>query len=235
MKACNSVMLLLCVAALSLTSCRSRSADNSGTSEDNTQTEDQSQTNPPSTAKEEPSVPEDPIDVLGHRFLTAIQENDIDKYLACWLRIQDVETLIKNPPPDMPVLTEEQLDQMRVYFSKRDEFIRFTFPLLRRAVIDRCGDVATLTNSEVTAHNVSDENGQKGAGSFDVVLSTSDNREVTYHIDDGAFVNERWYFSDRPDTMLTITTADSDSDEIVFFSQYATEEEATRLKQMDAP
>jgi hypothetical protein len=178
--------------------------------------------------------PADPLDDLGRQFLTAIQEDDFDKYHACWLRLSDFEAMIKNPPPDMPAPSKEQLDQMREYVANRDDFLRLTFPILRRALNDKCGGVDELALSDVIANNVSVENGQRGASSIDVVLSVKDKVFVNYHIDDGAFANDRWYFSDKPDLMLTITSG-KDKSENVLLGSFATEEETAKLRAFDGP
>jgi len=227
MKYCLVMILFLSHSALSLTTCSSQSLDENGT------------TAVGSPAQEIDLVRQDPMDAMGHRFLTALQENDFEKYHACWLRIPDMEALIKNPPPEWQVPSlpsKEQFDQMLRHssVSKRDEFLRLTFPILRRALVDRCGDVAELALSDVIANNVSVQNGLKVASSLDVVLSSPGKLTTKYHIDHGAFINERWYFLHRPDHMLRITTVDGDTT-MVSFGEYATKDETAKLKVLEGP
>ena len=182
MKFGEFVPLLVCVSAISLTSCRSQSSENDVATEDRSRTRNETQNNQSNNSNEEASTPEDSLDALARRLLTAIQENDIDKFHACWPRIQDLEALVRNPPPDMPVQSEERFNQMRGYLSERDELVRFVFPWLRRAVIDKCGDLGILEVVDVRG-NVSVHDGYKNANSIVVVLSTPDDREVNYHVD----------------------------------------------------
>ena len=161
---------------------------------------------------------------LGRRWLRAVQDNDIDAYLSCWLQIEDIEALVDNPPDDFPVPSESELDEMRGYFTRRTNFTRASFPLLRKALEGEADDLSQLTIQDVLPIGELPADGPWQASCVQIILQNAEGRRLEYDIDDGVFLNERWYFSDRPSNTLEVST-DKGKTEWIGIGEYATPEE----------
>lgn len=166
---------------------------------------------------------------LGKRFLKSVRSSKADDYVACWLGYEEMEAALSNLPPGAPKPSAEQLKQIKAYVEKRDKLIRVSYLMLRRGIAKECGDLSSLTVSDVIVSNISEMQGKTVASSIEIVLLTSGKRKVAYRVDDGALLDGKWYFSDKPAAMFTITLPNGKT-ENKLLSDYATAEETETLK-----
>lgn len=170
---------------------------------------------------------------LGNLFLKALQTDDRDKYLDCWMQFAQVESQLKELPEGAPRPSSDQLNKMRGYIEDRNDLARVIFPILRRALIKNFGNLDDLVVSDVVPDNVKSKGGQTAASSVDVIFATKEGLRIMYHVDDGILIGDRWYFSDKPDSILTIQRA-TDKTEVIMLGDYATKEELEKLSKRDS-
>lgn len=221
MRSSYTLTLVLSALALSLTSCTSQTAD----------TSDGSQLPNQIAASEPAPTTGDSLEALAGRWLTALQENDADAFHACWPRVEDLESLTNQPPPDADVPSKEQFEQMRESLLQRDRLVRLVFPWMRRAIIDKCGSPGALELVEVRGKENAQGSFRKAVGVV-VVLSGQDNSEIEFEMNTATFFNSRWCFSDKPPATFLVTTAGDT--EKVFSNEYATEQEFSEFQKLIA-
>ena len=187
----------------------------------------------PSGGKESPDPTSEPaasddesIRALGQTMLKALQDNDIEKFLGCWLNEADFDNLLAKPPTGAPSISAEERAQMKDYLRKRDRFVRLSFPMLRRALTRTSGNLAGLHLSDISG-DVKIRNGIKRVAGFDILFTTPTGVQIGYSVDDGAYANGRWYFTDRPDNHIAIDPKGQDNS--VFLKDFATDEERVKL------
>ena len=118
----------------------------------------------------DPNMREDPGESLGSRFLKALQDDDVDEFVACWLSVKELESILDNADEGTELPPKEQLEQMKPMFEKRDNFIRTAFPILRKGLVDKCGDLSKMKVKKVSPIAIQERDLMDQASSIDLVL-----------------------------------------------------------------
>jgi hypothetical protein len=96
------------------------------------------------------------------------------------------------------------------------------FPLLRRALVRTYGDLSKISLESIAATG-KDVGETTLVSSFIITFSSSNEVKVVYVIDDGFYVNNRWYFTDQPTPYIKVIT--NDRTRKVFLTTFATKAE----------
>lgn len=170
---------------------------------------------------------------LGESFLTAIKKDDAKLYLQCWIQIEDIEEAMKKSPGKSGENASGELAFYREYLKRRNEIIRFSFPPLRRALIDLSGSLDKLQVKNVSGSKVTPLEGTKRVSSLAITLAAPNGAEIEYRIDDGCSLDARWYFADQPD--LTLTLSQDGKKRLVSLGKYMTADEKAKAKSLIPP
>lgn len=182
--------------------------------------------------KKSADMPDGPALALGHRFLNALQKDDVDAFVACWMGEKEMLEALKNLPAGVEKPNEKQLAGLKQHLVQRDEVIKLVFSPLRKAITDKCGKLDAMVVATVKPSNVQQRRGLTRATSIVLEFTTGSGETVKYNVDDGVQLNEKWYFSDKPDLSLDIVSKEGSS-ETVFLKEYANEQEKKKLGELD--
>jgi antitoxin component YwqK of YwqJK toxin-antitoxin module len=134
---------------------------------------------------------------LSRRFLAAMCSEKLKDAMACWLQVDEMLALIKNPPPGRRKPTAEKLATMKRYIETRDTVIKKWFPNLIKKLKEK-----KLAPKDLSY--ASSRGAVRKLGSFEktssvrMILKHKDGREVHIRIDDGFKYKGEWKFSDKP-------------------------------------
>ena len=111
---------------------------------------------------------------------------------------------------------------MKEHAHKLKDVVTAMFPLLRRALVRTYGDLSKISLESIaaTGKNVGETT---LVSSFIITFSSSNEVKVVYVIDDGFYVNNRWYFTDQPTPYIKVIT--NDRTRKVFLTTFATKAE----------
>ena len=230
MKYSHLPALLLTMIVFTFAACSSDQSDSEGTDSGNNSNAEKNG----ASSSSKKSTPTDPGTALGNRFLKALQDNDEDAFASCWLSIDDVNKLIENADEGVELPTNEQLEQMESYVKKVEQYVRIVFPLLRKALIDTCGDLNKMSVKKVTPIAIQERDFMDSAASMDVTLATPNGGVVTLNIDDAALGKLRWYFTDKPDTNFNFVASDGTKKSIDLYD-LASDEQKEKLDELRMP
>jgi hypothetical protein len=139
------------------------------------------------------------MELLGRRFVSAIQEDNFAGYAQCWLAGEVMTDMVARDES----MSEPQRKATRSYFLERDRLIVSLYQPLRHHLREIAGDLKQLRLKSIHG-DVAEFEDVKTVGEFVVILHSADGQEIRLMMDDGIEVDGYWYFSDRPRTYVTV-------------------------------
>lgn len=131
---------------------------------------------------------------LGTSLVDAIKKQDKKAYHACWASTAMIKKLIAKAEPNMP---KKEADQLVAYFELRNKSIEESYNKIAKLIKDHGISRESLSLLNCTAHGIRVKKGIRKAGRFELQIRT-DKGNWQYSIDDGFYLDEKWYFSDKP-------------------------------------
>ena len=117
--------------------------------------------------------------------------------MACWLSSQEMQDFLKNPPPGMPAVPEDEAAEIPGYCKQRDEVIAAWFPNLVKALKDRGLEPQELEYAG-SQGTVSVRYGVEKTSSITMEFKHKGGTVVQVRIDDGLKLKDQWRFTDKP-------------------------------------
>ena len=168
------------------------------------------------------SSSDDAMRMLGQTMLCALQKNDIKMFRRCWLLEDDMDKVFESSTTSSRTFSKEYRAMMKEHAHKLKDVVTAMFPLLRRALVRTYGDLSKISLESIAATG-KDVGETTLVSSFIITFSSSNEVKVVYVIDDGFYVNNRWYFTDQPTPYIKVIT--NDRTRKVFLTTFATKAE----------
>jgi len=145
-----------------------------------------------------------PFADLGARFLQAMRSGKIEEARKCWVSVDQLKALMKNPPQGVPKASEDEIKKAAEYFEKRDKVIAAWFPGLLKALKARRVDPKDLTFAK-SEGTVRKRGSLEKTSWVKLLFKHKGGMVVKIEVDDGLKLDGKWYFSDKPQNSVTIT------------------------------
>ena len=146
------------------------------------------------------------LDILGHRFVDALREDNIVAYSQCWLPAGIYPVVLQQMelPPDVPMPTPEQIRSAMSGMVPRDREVADNFPKVMTALREISADLSGMELVSIAAR-IDEQNGVKMTSSFDLTVRMDEETTIQFYLDDGMMVNGVWYVIDTRFSSITVT------------------------------
>ena len=133
---------------------------------------------------------------FSERFLAAIQNEYMQEFMACWVSVEQMKEFFASMPTENRP-PAEQMDEIINYTLERDKFLKDYFPKLISVLSENNIDTKELKYF-ASDGVVRSRGGFEKAGNIDMVFEQENGTTIKFSVDDGAKMDGKWYFSDRP-------------------------------------
>ena len=141
---------------------------------------------------------------LSKRFLASLQSEKLKDCMACWVSVERIRQLMKNPLPGEPRPSPEDIRKAIAYFQERDKVIKERFPKIIKTL--KAHHVAPKDLVYVKSEGVAEKKGSyEGVTNVDMVFKAPDATLVGLSVDDGLKLDGKWYFSDKPHAYISLS------------------------------
>lgn len=161
---------------------------------------------PPEDTQPAPADSADAPEAVAIRLAEALRAGDTEQAMSCWLDWERLLRVIKAIPAGAPAPGEEELAEMKQYWAERDKVVVALIPKLRAALQEHGVDVESLAHLETEAQlkRAASDGRPPMASMFNISLKDKNGAVVHLRVDDGIFVENRWYFNDELLTDVTL-------------------------------
>ncbi len=141
----------------------------------------------------------DPASALGIRFVAALAKKDVAAAKKCWTQWPLYEKLYKALPKKVrDQIPPENLEKHRKYIAARDEVLTDFLPNLLKLLEREGVNVKSLKHEKTKLISIRGSGERKAANAVRVYAKDAKGIQIVLRIDDGAYYNGRWYFTDKP-------------------------------------
>lgn len=154
------------------------------------------------------------LDILGHRFVAAVKNDNVVAFGQSWLPSGFFPILFAQAPPEAQRPTPEQMEGLMGQLVARDQEIADYFPEVMKTFRGLSADLSGMELVSIEA-SINERDGIKQTSSFDLTVRIDEETTVQFYLDDGMFVSGAWYVTDTGLSTLTVSRGGESSSVIV--------------------
>jgi len=142
------------------------------------------------------------VNTLGSDLVLALQGNDEDEFIKCWVTTQGMVDFMNKLPAEVPVPKGDQLVEFRKYFDQIRVTTKERFKLIQKDIEAKNIDKSKIKFERMEVKYEVDH-GLRRITTASVIFSFGEN-EYSLWIDDALKIGENWKFSDKPDSEVKL-------------------------------